>query len=165
VALAGRLADRLDLRPEDLLIGLGDASSVHCRALVARVSLHYQIVVAAPRPRSSPPPPAAGIRFVDMSALEFARFPMHCDKILLDGDLLEPDEGEVLLPLLFDRLVAGGRLVAVLHAPGPSLAGARGRVAAVAARLHKSGFELLFDTVHRPPDRYDLVGGVKPALG
>jgi len=166
VPFGRRLVELLELHPEDLLVGLGASSSSHCLAMRELVSLRYQMVIVDPllkrlvRLASAP-----SVRLVEMGALDFARYPIQWDKILLDDAVAAEDEDgmDELLSLLFKRLRAGGRMIAVLSASALTPSAALERSMAFACRVRDSGFEVIFDTVPGVPHRWNLVVGSKRA--
>jgi hypothetical protein len=146
--LVWRLVELLELGPDHLLVGLGAGASPHCHAMLELVSLRHQMVLVDPQPnRLARLANEPSMRLVAMSALEFARFPIQWDRILLDDALAAEDgEGE-LLPLLFARLRTGGRMVVALPATALPPSAALQRAMGFARRVSDSGFEVIFDSV------------------
>jgi hypothetical protein len=161
-----RLVELLGLRPDDLLVGLGASLSPHCLAMLELVSLRYQIVLVDPLPaRLARLASESSVRLIGMSALEFARFPIQWDKIVLDDAVAaEDDDGaDELLSLLFARLRPGGRMIAVLPATAVPPSAALKRAMGFASRVRDCGFEVTFDTVQGAPHQWNLVVGSKLA--
>ncbi len=167
VPLGRRLMELLELDPEDLVVGLGASASPHCLAMLELVSLRYQVVLVDPLlKRLVPLASAPGVRLVEMCPLEFARYPIQWDKILLD-DASTREDGErtdELLSLLFARLRVGGRMLAVLPAAALPPSAALRRSMAFARRARDSGFEVTFDTVQGAQHQWNLVAGWKRGL-
>jgi hypothetical protein len=100
-----------------------------------------------------------------MGALEFARHPIQWDKILLDDAVAAEDRDRMdeLLSLLFKRLRAGGRMIAVLSASALTPSASLRQSMEFACRVRDSGFEVIFDTVQGAPHQWNLVVGSKRA--
>ena len=166
VPFGRRLVELLELRPDDLLVGLGASSSCHCLAMRELVSLRYQMVIVDPLlKRLMRLANAPSVRLVEMGALEFARHPIQWDKILLD-DAVAAEDGDrmdELLSLLFKRLRAGGRMIAVLSASALTPSASLRQSMEFACRVRDSGFEVIFDTVQGAPHQWNLVVGSKRA--
>ena len=166
VPFGRRLVELLELRPDDLLVGLGASSSCHCLAMRELVSLRYQMVIVDPLLRRLVRlANAPSVRLVEMGALEFARHPIQWDKILLD-DAVAAEDGDrmdELLSLLFKRLRAGGRMIAVLSASALTPSASLRQSMEFACRVRDSGFEVIFDTVQGAPHQWNLVVGSKRA--
>ena len=166
VPFGRRLVELLELRSDDLLVGLGASSSCHCLAMRELVSLRYQMVIVDPLLRRLVRlANAPSVRLVEMGALEFARHPIQWDKILLD-DAVAAEDGDrmdELLSLLFKRLRAGGRMIAVLSASALTPSASLRQSMEFACRVRDSGFEVIFDTVQGAPHQWNLVVGSKRA--
>jgi hypothetical protein len=164
--LVWRLVELLELCSDHLLAGLGAGSSPHCHAMLEVVSLRHQMVLVDPHlSRLARLANEPSMRLVGMSALEFARFPVQWDRILLD-DALAADGGvDELLRLLFARLRPGGRMVAALPATALPPSAALQRAMGFARRVSDSGFEVTFDTVTDVHHQWNLVAGAKLACG
>jgi hypothetical protein len=161
-----RLVQLLELAPEDLVVGLGAGSSRHCLAMLDMVLLRYQIVLVDPSPKRLWRVAATpGVRVVTMSPLDFARFPMQWDKVLLDDAFAEEDLdwAAELLCLVFARLRPNGRMIAVLPSSALPLSAALRRSMEFGCRARESGFEVAFETLGDDPDRFNLVVGRKHA--
>jgi hypothetical protein len=165
VPLGGRLADLLDIQPEDLVVGLGGGSFGPSRARLEWVWLRYKMVIvdASPR-RLARLAQLAGVRATEMGPLEFTRYPIQWDRLVLD-DLLaaDTDVANELLPLLFQRLRPSGRMAAVLATSGLPPSAVLQRSMGMAARLRSAGFEVAIDAGQPVADCHDIVLGVKRA--
>jgi trans-aconitate methyltransferase len=115
--LAGKMAEMLRLKEDDVLVDLGGGSGIYTAALLDQVDLRQPVVLVDYFAEMlDQVPDDLPVEKVTMDALAFAAEPRRYDKVLIKETVHHIDDRPLLMRRLYERLEPGGALLLV-HVP------------------------------------------------